>query len=113
MKAPAIAALITQTPFLEGFEFSTFLNSYLVNLILVEVGELLYDGYAGNFYFKILYMIYQETIFDNHFLDPFLHEVCNIPFVNFVCEKILEFPERIGLFFQVHFILNNYVKIKN
>lgn len=54
MKAPAIAALITQTPFLEGFEFSTFLNSYLVNLILVEVGELLYDGYAGNFYFKIL-----------------------------------------------------------
>lgn len=50
MKAPAIAALITQTPFLEGFEFSTFLNSYLVNLILVEVGELLYDGYAGNFY---------------------------------------------------------------
>ena len=50
MKAPAIAALITQTPFLEGFEFSTSLNSYLVNLILVEVGELLYDGYAGNFY---------------------------------------------------------------
>uniref|UniRef100_A0A915M166 Uncharacterized protein n=1 Tax=Meloidogyne javanica TaxID=6303 RepID=A0A915M166_MELJA len=58
---PAIAALLVQTPFLE-----------------VEVGELIFDGYA----------------------DPFIDQVCSLPFVNFVCEQILELPDRIGLFYK-------------
>uniref|UniRef100_A0A1I8C2M6 Glycoprotein n=1 Tax=Meloidogyne hapla TaxID=6305 RepID=A0A1I8C2M6_MELHA len=57
----AIAALLVQTPFLE-----------------VEVGELIFDGYA----------------------DPFIDQVCSLPFVNFVCEQILELPDRIGLFYK-------------
>ncbi|CAD5222399.1 unnamed protein product [Bursaphelenchus xylophilus] len=43
----------------------------------VEVSELLFDGYA----------------------DPFLDQVCAIPFVNFICESILDLPERIGLLY--------------
>ncbi|KAI6177366.1 Lysosome membrane protein 2 [Aphelenchoides bicaudatus] len=42
----------------------------------VEVSELLFDGYV----------------------DPFLEQVCSIPFVSFVCESILDLPDRIGLF---------------
>jgi len=63
---PAIAALLVQTPFLE-----------------VEVGELIFDGYA----------------------DPFIDQVCSLPFVNFVCEQILELPDRIGLFYKVFILL--------
>ncbi|TKR68359.1 hypothetical protein L596_024350 [Steinernema carpocapsae] len=44
----------------------------------VDVSELLYDGY----------------------IDPFLDQVCDIPFMGFVCETILDLPERIGLFFK-------------
>ena len=44
----------------------------------VEVAELLFDGYA----------------------DPFLDQVCSLPVVNFVCEQILDLPERIGLFYK-------------
>ncbi|CAD5217815.1 unnamed protein product [Bursaphelenchus okinawaensis] len=43
----------------------------------VEVSELLFDGYS----------------------DPFLDQVCAIPFVNFICESILDLPERIGLLY--------------
>uniref|UniRef100_A0A7E4VR75 Lysosome membrane protein 2 n=1 Tax=Panagrellus redivivus TaxID=6233 RepID=A0A7E4VR75_PANRE len=43
----------------------------------VEVSELLFDGYA----------------------DPFLDQVCSLPFVNFVCESVLDLPERIGFFY--------------
>ncbi|KAI6201799.1 Lysosome membrane protein 2 [Aphelenchoides besseyi] len=42
----------------------------------VEVAELLFDGYV----------------------DPFLDQVCAIPFVGFICESILDLPDRIGLF---------------
>lgn len=45
----------------------------------VEVGELLFEGYK----------------------DPFLDKVCEIPFMNFVCDSILDLPDRIGLFFEV------------
>lgn len=45
----------------------------------VEVNELLFEGYA----------------------DPFLDQVCAIPFVNFICESILDLPERIGLLYGV------------
>ncbi|CAI4230681.1 unnamed protein product [Auanema sp. JU1783] len=44
----------------------------------VEVGELLFDGYK----------------------DPFLDKVCDIPFMNFVCDSILDLPDRIGFFFE-------------
>ncbi|CAJ0600540.1 unnamed protein product [Cylicocyclus nassatus] len=44
----------------------------------VEVGEFLFEGYK----------------------DPFLDKVCTLPFMNFVCESILDVPERIGLFFE-------------
>ncbi|CAJ0580968.1 unnamed protein product, partial [Mesorhabditis spiculigera] len=43
----------------------------------VDVGELLFDGYK----------------------DPFLDKICEIPFMNFVCESILDVPERIGLLY--------------
>ncbi|KAF1760520.1 hypothetical protein GCK72_008769 [Caenorhabditis remanei] len=46
----------------------------------VEVEELLFEGYK----------------------DPFLDKVCEIPFMNFVCEAILDVPERIGLFFEAN-----------
>ncbi|CAA21747.3 SCAVenger receptor (CD36 family) related [Caenorhabditis elegans] len=46
----------------------------------VEVEELLFEGYK----------------------DPFLDKVCEIPFMNFVCEAILDVPERIGLFFKAN-----------
>uniref|UniRef100_A0AC34RR18 Uncharacterized protein n=1 Tax=Panagrolaimus sp. JU765 TaxID=591449 RepID=A0AC34RR18_9BILA len=42
----------------------------------VEISELLFEGY----------------------IDPFLDQVCNLPFVNFVCESILDLPERIGFY---------------
>ncbi|KAE9554664.1 hypothetical protein FO519_002151 [Halicephalobus sp. NKZ332] len=42
----------------------------------VEVSELLFDGY----------------------IDPFLDQVCGLPFVDFVCESLLDLPERIGFF---------------
>ncbi|VDM55255.1 unnamed protein product [Angiostrongylus costaricensis] len=44
----------------------------------VEVGEFLFEGYK----------------------DPFLDKICEIPFMNFVCESILDLPERIGIFFE-------------
>ncbi|KAK0417647.1 hypothetical protein QR680_013126 [Steinernema hermaphroditum] len=44
----------------------------------VDVSELLFDGY----------------------IDPFLDQVCDIPFMGFVCETILDLPERIGFFFK-------------
>jgi hypothetical protein len=44
----------------------------------VEVSEMLFEGYA----------------------DPFLDQVCSLPFVNFVCESVLDLPERIGFFFE-------------
>ncbi|ETN71150.1 CD36 family protein [Necator americanus] len=44
----------------------------------VEVGEFLFEGYK----------------------DPFLDKVCEIPFMNFVCDSILDLPERIGIFFE-------------
>uniref|UniRef100_A0A914YRK3 Uncharacterized protein n=1 Tax=Panagrolaimus superbus TaxID=310955 RepID=A0A914YRK3_9BILA len=43
----------------------------------VEVSEMLFEGYA----------------------DPFLDQVCSLPFVNFVCESVLDLPDRIGFFF--------------
>uniref|UniRef100_A0A914DWG1 Uncharacterized protein n=1 Tax=Acrobeloides nanus TaxID=290746 RepID=A0A914DWG1_9BILA len=43
----------------------------------VEVAEFLFDGYV----------------------DGFLDQVCSIPFVNLICETILDLPERIGLFY--------------
>ncbi|CAJ0942924.1 unnamed protein product, partial [Mesorhabditis belari] len=43
----------------------------------VDIGELLFDGYK----------------------DPFLDKICEIPFMNFVCESILDVPERIGLLY--------------
>lgn len=46
----------------------------------VEVGELLFEGYK----------------------DPFLDKVCEIPFMNFVCDSILDLPDRIGLFYEVN-----------
>lgn len=46
----------------------------------VEVEELLFEGYK----------------------DPFLDKVCEIPFMNFVCEAILDVPERIGLFYEAN-----------
>lgn len=45
----------------------------------VDVSELLFDGYT----------------------DPFLDQVCAIPIVNFICESVLNLPERIGFFYQV------------
>lgn len=45
----------------------------------VEVAELLFHGYS----------------------DPFLDQVCTIPLVNFVCESILNLPDRIGFFYGV------------
>ncbi|KAJ1374891.1 hypothetical protein KIN20_037998 [Parelaphostrongylus tenuis] len=44
----------------------------------VEVGEFLFEGYK----------------------DPFLDKICEIPFMNFVCESILDLPDRIGIFFE-------------
>ena len=49
----------------------------------VEVSELLFDGYV----------------------DPFLDQVCSLPFVDFVCESILDLPERIGFFWGVSDLL--------
>ncbi|CAI5444021.1 unnamed protein product [Caenorhabditis angaria] len=46
----------------------------------VEVDELLFEGYK----------------------DPFLDKVCEIPFMNFVCEAILDIPDRIGLFYEAN-----------
>ncbi|KHJ96674.1 CD36 family protein, partial [Oesophagostomum dentatum] len=46
----------------------------------VEVGEFLFEGYK----------------------DPFLDKVCEIPFMNFVCDTILDLPERIGMFFELN-----------
>jgi hypothetical protein len=43
----------------------------------IEVSELLFDGYK----------------------DPFLHKVCELPFVNFICDSILDLPDRIGFFY--------------
>ncbi|VDO60932.1 unnamed protein product [Heligmosomoides polygyrus] len=46
----------------------------------VEVGEFLFEGYK----------------------DPFLDKVCDIPFMNFVCDSILDLPDRIGLFYEAN-----------
>ncbi|CAD6196217.1 unnamed protein product [Caenorhabditis auriculariae] len=46
----------------------------------VEVDELLFEGYK----------------------DPFLDKICEIPFMNFVCEAILDVPDRIGLFYEAN-----------
>ncbi|CAB3401786.1 unnamed protein product [Caenorhabditis bovis] len=46
----------------------------------VEVEEMLFEGYK----------------------DPFLDKVCEIPFMNFVCETILDIPDRIGLFYEAN-----------
>ncbi|XGW16893.1 hypothetical protein V3C99_001936 [Haemonchus contortus] len=46
----------------------------------VEVGEFLFEGYK----------------------DPFLDKVCEIPFMNFVCDSILDLPDRIGMFYEVN-----------
>ncbi|VDL64923.1 unnamed protein product [Nippostrongylus brasiliensis] len=46
----------------------------------VEVGEFLFEGYK----------------------DPFLDKVCEIPFMNFVCDSILDLPDRIGMFFETN-----------
>ncbi|KAK6018291.1 CD36 family protein, partial [Ostertagia ostertagi] len=46
----------------------------------VEVGEFLFEGYK----------------------DPFLDKVCEIPFMNFVCDSILDLPDRIGMFYEAN-----------
>ncbi|PAV80032.1 hypothetical protein WR25_23005 [Diploscapter pachys] len=48
--------------------------------LAVEVGELLFEGYK----------------------DPFLDKICEIFLMNFVCESILDLPDRIGLFFEAN-----------
>ncbi|KAI1729108.1 CD36 family domain-containing protein [Ditylenchus destructor] len=57
----------------------------------VDVSELLFEGYA----------------------DPFLDQVCAIPFVNFVCESVLNLPERIGLFFQKNGTSSGVFEVQN
>uniref|UniRef100_A0A1I7XQY7 Protein croquemort n=1 Tax=Heterorhabditis bacteriophora TaxID=37862 RepID=A0A1I7XQY7_HETBA len=46
----------------------------------VEVGEFLFEGYK----------------------DPFLDKVCEIPFMNFVCDSIFDLPDRIGMFYEAN-----------
>lgn len=53
----------------------------------VEVEELLFRGYA----------------------DPFLDQFCTLPLVNFVCETILNLPDRIGFFYGVNFLYIKYL----
>ncbi|EYC20723.1 hypothetical protein Y032_0021g390 [Ancylostoma ceylanicum] len=57
----------------------------------VEVGEFLFEGYK----------------------DPFLDKVCEIPFMNFVCDSILDVPDRIGLFTQENNTANDVYEISD
>uniref|UniRef100_A0A0K0DMH3 Lipoxygenase domain-containing protein n=1 Tax=Angiostrongylus cantonensis TaxID=6313 RepID=A0A0K0DMH3_ANGCA len=50
----------------------------------VEVGEFLFEGYKDPFLDKVMLRAL----------------ICEIPFMNFVCESILDLPERIGIFFE-------------
>ncbi|KAH7731575.1 CRE-SCAV-3 protein [Aphelenchoides avenae] len=66
MKA-ALPALMVQTPFLEIEVGGEVLQSATPD---VKVSEILFGGYK----------------------DPFLHKVCELPFVNFICDSMLDLP---------------------
>lgn len=75
MKA-ALPALMVQTPFLEIEVGREVLQSLTA---AVKVSEILFGGYK----------------------DPFLHKVCELPFVNFICDSMLDLPDKIGFFYEV------------